>query len=369
MHPWAWWAWALGVAAAVSLTTSPLLLALVALGVCAVVLLRRSDSPWARSIGAYFALAGIIIGLRLFFQVLVGSGMGSTVLFTLPELALPDWAAGIRLGGPVMAEGLVYATYEALRLGTMLLCLGAANALANPRRALRSVPAALYEASVAIVIALSVAPQLVQSVQRVRRARRLRGGASTGWQAVKAVVIPVLADAIDRSLALATSMEARGFGRTRDSSAPHPALVTGLVAAMMAATLGVFLVLGSPRSGWVGAGLLAAGVAGTVAGLRVSGRRLSVTRHRPQPWTPRDTAVAACGLLALVVALVANAGALPGAFDSFHPSVDPLAWPGLHPVMPVLVAFVAAPLFLSPAPAGVGSTRAPSLVPAPGRTA
>ena len=59
-------------------------------------------------------------------------------------------------------------------LAVMLLCLGAANSLANPKQALRSVPAALYEASVAVVIALSVAPQLVESTQRVRRARRLR---------------------------------------------------------------------------------------------------------------------------------------------------------------------------------------------------
>ena len=346
MHPWAWWAWALGVAAAVSLTTSPLLLALVALAVTAVVLVKRTDSPWARSLGAYFVLAGVIIGIRLFFQVLVGAGLGSTVLVTLPEVVLPDWAAGIRLGGPVMAEGVVYATYEALRLGTMLVCLGAANALANPRRALRSVPAALYEASVAIVIALSVAPQLVQSVQRVRRARRLRGGSSTGWRAVTAVVIPVLGDAIDRSLALATSMEARGFGRTRDQSRPHPALTLGLLAATMAATVGVFLVLGSPGTGWTGVVLMALGVVGTVAGLRVSGRRLSVTRYRPQAWTPRDTAVALCGAAALLVAILGTSGAVPGAFDAFHPSVDPLAWPGLHVLVLGVVALAVAPLAL-----------------------
>lgn len=350
MHPWSWWAWALGVAAAVSLTTSPLLLALVTLAVTAVVLLRRTDAPWARSIGAYFALAGIIIVIRLFFQVLVGAGTGSTTLFTLPEIRLPEWAVGIRLGGPVNAEGVAYATYDALRLGTMLLCLGAANALANPRRALRSVPAALYEASVAVVIALSVAPQLVQSVQRVRRARRLRGGAAAGWQAVKAVVIPVLADAIDRSLALATSMEARGFGRTRDQAAPSPLLTLALVTSTLAATLGVFVLLGSSGTPWQGLLLLTLGVAGTIAGLRASGRRLSVTRYRPQPWTPRDALVAGFGLAAFAVAILANSPTLPAAFDAFHPSIDPLAWPGLHPLMLVVAGLAAAPLLASPSP-------------------
>ncbi|MDO5535440.1 MAG: CbiQ family ECF transporter T component [Propionibacteriaceae bacterium] len=351
MHPWSWWAWALGVAAAVSLTTNPLLLALVALAVTAVVLLRRTDAPWARSLGAYFVLAGVIIAIRLFFQVLVGAGFGTTVLFTLPEVELPEWAAGIRLGGAVTAEGLAYATYDALRLATLLLCLGAANALANPRRALRSVPAALYEVSVAVVIALAVAPQLIESVRRVRRARRLRGGAASGWQAVKAVVIPVLADAIDRSLALATSMEARGFGRTRDGSRPSPALTLLLLAAMIAATLGVFVFLAQPGDWLLAVGLLAFGVAGTIWGLRAGGRRLSVTRYRPDPWTPRDTAVATTGVLALILTLAANLRVFPALRNAFHPSTDPVTWPTLHPLMVAIALLVVAPLLLTPAPA------------------
>lgn len=353
MHPWSWWAWALGVAAAVSLTTNPLLVALVGLAVTAVVLLRRTDAPWARSIAAYFALAGIIIVIRLFFQVVVGAGLGTTTVFTLPEVRLPDWAAGIRLGGPVNAEGLAYATYDALRLGAMLLCLGAANALANPRRALRSVPAALYEASVAVVIALSVAPQLVASIQRVRRARRLRGGAASGWQAVRAVVIPVLADAIERSLALAAGMEARGFGRTRDQATPNPLLTVALVAATLTATLGVFGLLGGSDA-LPGLLLLGIGVAGTVLGLRASGRRLAVTRYRQQPWTARDTLVVGCGLAAFGVALLANSALLPGSFDAFHPSIDPLAWPALDPVMVLLAGLAAAPLLLTRPPTAPG---------------
>ena len=58
--------------------------------------------------------------------------------------------------------------YDGLRLATMLICLGAANALANPRRLLRSMPPALHEVSTAVVVALSVFPQLAESVVRVR---------------------------------------------------------------------------------------------------------------------------------------------------------------------------------------------------------
>ncbi len=62
----------------------------------------------------------------------------------------------------------------------MLCCIGAANALANPKRALRVLPGALYELGMAVTVAVSLAPQLVESVQRVRRARQLRGGRGAG---------------------------------------------------------------------------------------------------------------------------------------------------------------------------------------------
>ena len=159
-------------------------------------------------------LSAFVIGMRVLFQILIGASSGTTVLFTLPEIQLPAWAVGIRLGGPVTAEALANTGYDALRLAVMLLCIGAANALANPRQALRSVPAALYEASVAVVIALSVAPQLIESGQRVRRARRLRGDRVRGLKSLGSVALPVLADAIERSMALAAGMESRGFART-----------------------------------------------------------------------------------------------------------------------------------------------------------
>lgn len=351
-HPWAWWGWALGIAGAASAATNPLLCVLIALAVTAVVVLRRTDDPWARSVGAYFALAGFVLAMRVVFAALVGGNMGPTVLFTLPEVPLPDWAAGIRLGGPVTAEPLAYVTYDSLRLGVMLLCLGAANALANPRRALRAVPAALYEASVAIVIALSVAPQLVESAGRIRRAQRLRGGTGRGFGSVTALVLPVLADAVDRSLGLAAGMEARGFGRTRSGTTATPLGTVGLVAAALVATFGGFLVLagGGTRSRLVGAACLAAGASGIVAGLRLAGRRLRVTRYRPDPWTPRDVAMVAAGALALAVATVAAGPAWPAAANALNPSTDPLVWPELHPVMIPILLGALAPLLLTTAP-------------------
>ncbi len=345
IHPWAWWGWALGIAAAVSLSTNPLLGLMMGLAVTAVVVLRRSDDPWARSVAFYFVLAGFVLIMRLVFQIILGVPQGDAILFSLPQIPLPTWAAGVRIGGPVTAEALLATLYDTLRLALMLLCLGAANSLANPRRALRTVPAALYEASVAVVVALSVAPQLVESTQRVRRARRLRGGRETGWRAVLAVVTPVLADSIDRSLALAAGMEARGFGRTRGASG-GPLLALATAASLAVAVFGGYLLLsGHTAVTWAVACLVVGGIA-TMACLHIAGRGLKVTRHRPDPWTRRDTALVSVGVLA-VAATVWLAWVAPAVA---HPSTLPLQWPGAHPAMLLALAGAVAPLALVPDP-------------------
>lgn len=342
LHPWAWWTWAIGVGLAVSATTNPLLLTLLGLATVVVVVLRRTGAPWARSLRAYLLLSLVVIGVRMVFQILIGGGSGETVLFTLPELPLPEWAAGIRLGGPVTAEALVATFYDALRLSVMLLCIGAANALANPRQALRSVPAALYEASVAVVIALSVAPQLIESGLRVRRARRLRGDPARGLKAWATVALPVLADAIDRSMALAAGMEARGFARTR--GLPIAGTLPLMLGSVSTALVGAFLLLSTDF--WVVAvSALVVGVAGTAAGLRRAGARLRVTSYRPHPWTWRSTGVALSGPLAAVV--VFGIGMTDVGYDVLHPSTDPLVWPQLTLAMLVAAAICLVPLPLT----------------------
>ena len=353
LHPLAWWCWAIGIGLAVNGTTNPLLLILVALSMVTVVMLRRSDSPWARSVRAYLVLAAFVIGMRLFFQLLLGGGRGETVLFTLPSVPLPAWAAGIQLGGVVTAEAIAYTVYDALRLAVMLLCIGAANALASPRQALRSVPAALYEASVAVVVALSVAPQLIESGQRIHRARRLRGDSSRGLRSLGRIALAVLADAIDRSMSLAAGMEARGFARTRGLHV-RGALPL-MLASVLSATTGGYLMLATDYR-WLAAALMVAGVAGTGLGLRRAGARLAVTSYRPHPWQWRETLVAGCGVVAMLVVLGIGGldpdqlgPALAAVLDplAFFPSTNPLAWPQLNGWMLAVVALVLAPIPLT----------------------
>ena len=177
LHPVAWWVWALGLATAASFTTNPLVLLTIVGVATLVVLARRSEQPWADAFRLYVVVAVVIVVMRVLFRVLLGGGAdGGVVLLDLPEVPLPDWVLGLHLLGPVTREAVLAGLYDGLRLGTIVICVGAANALANPKRLLRSVPAALHEVGTALVVAVTVLPQLVESARRVRAAQALRAG-------------------------------------------------------------------------------------------------------------------------------------------------------------------------------------------------
>ena len=358
LHPGAWWLWALGLSTAASRTTNPLLLLLIAAVAGYVVAVRRSDAPWARSYAVFLKLGLLVLAIRMVFVTLLGSPIpGTHILFTLPEIPLPSWAPGVRLGGQVSLEGLLFAFYDAMKLAVLLACVGAANALANPARLLRSLPGALYEAGVAVVVALTFAPNLVADVQRLRAARRLRGRTERGGRALLTIGVPILESALERSVSLAAAMDTRGFGRTALPSptttpvgdAPRPPrpvpravrrttaalTLTGLLGICVAA----YGLLGADGSAWA-LPVLILGVLAATGGLLLGGRRAVRTRYRPDPWTLREWLVAGSGIA--VAAVMISLG--PAYADALNPPVIPLA----APVLPLLPA-AAILIGLSPA--------------------
>jgi energy-coupling factor transport system permease protein len=354
VHPGAWWSWALGLAAAASRTTNPVLLAMILAVVALVVVNRRGDAPWAFAFRLYVYLGAFIVGMRVLFRVLAGGPQGEHVLVSLPRIPLSHWAAGIELLGPFTAEELLGGFYDGLRLATMVVCVGAANALANPKRLLKALPGGLYEVGAAVVVALSVAPQLAESVLRVRRARRLRGGGQRGMRALRGIIVPVLSDALDRSLALAAAMDARGYGRSGDVP-PRTRAVTGalIITGLLGVCVGVYGLLDGTTRGY-GPPLLVAGLAVAGTGFLVAGRRIRKTVYRPDRWRPADLAVAACGLAAGAI-LYLTSSVDPA---NLYPSLTPLQWPQLAalPALGILAgalpAWVAPPPLLLNVPAG-----------------
>ena len=350
LHPGAWWLWAGGLATAASRTTNPLLLALLLAVAGYVVVARRSSAPWARAYGFYLRMGLAVIAIRVVIAAVAGAPAPGRVLVTLPEAELPGWAAGVRLGGEVTLEGVAGAVYAGLQLATMLACVGAANALANPRRLLRAMPGALYEVGVAVVVALSFSPQLVEGVSRVRAARRLRGRPHRGLRGLRGVAMPVLEGALERSVDLAAAMDARGFGHlpagggaSRGDRQTAGALT---LLGLLGLCAGSYGLLDASSPALLGLPLLAGGAALAATGLALGGRRAARSRYRPDHWGAPEWAVAGSGLAA--AAAVVAAGIL-GASD-LHPSTSPLLVPAL-PLVPVLGLMAALlPAWAAPPP-------------------
>lgn len=300
VHPLAWWVWALGLAAATTQAGDSASTLLLIAATVAVVWVCRGSSLFARAFPIYVALAGGVVVIRVVFYVLVGIKTGADVFIPLPRIPLPEWAGGIALLGPVTASGLLAAVAAGLALAALLLCFGAAVALTDPQRTLRALPSSLHLLGTPAVIAMTLAPQLVTSWRRVRRAQVLRGRTLRGRRALTATTLPVLEDALERSLSLAASMDARGYARVHRGNSRWVLVL--LVAALVAAALGTYSLLDGATSGWWSLALFAVSGLGALTGAVLASRGVTTTRYRRDEWGVTETLIAGAGVAVAVVA-------------------------------------------------------------------
>jgi len=345
-HPAAWWLWGLGLATAASRTTNPVLLLLV-IGVCVLVVSERRDPATPNMLPAFLVIGGVIVAFRIVMTAVLGNGIiGDTVVVTLPSVPLPDWAANVRVGGEVTLEALLYAFYDALRLAAILACLGAANALASPRRLLRYLPATLYDVGTAVVVGLTFAPQLLTDARDVRAARTLRGRGGRGLRETARLTVPVLETAFERSLGLAASMESRGYGRAVRSTATSRRTATALALGGLVGVLaGLYGLLDSSAGGVLGLPVLVLGAVLAGASLVVGASRDARSGHRRDRWAWTETVTVLAGAVPAAVLVTASLqgwdGVVP-AQTAELPTVPLLA------VVSVLVAAV--PAWVTPRP-------------------
>jgi energy-coupling factor transport system permease protein len=355
LHPAAWWVWGVGLAVAASRTTNPFLLVLIVL-VAGWVVVERREVGAVNAFVPFLVVGLFAIGLRVVMVALLGGGVtGRVVLFRLPEVPLPEWTGGVRIGGAVTFEGILVALYEGLRLAAMLACLGATNALASARRLLRYVPATLYEVGTAVVVALTFAPQMVEDAARVRTARRLRGHSGRGVRELARLAVPVLVGALERSLNLAASMESRGYGRVvRRTSASTRLAGTLTVVGLGGVVLGLYGLLDATSPVVLGLPVLLVGVACAVAALMVGARRDPRTRYRRDPWGAPEWAVTVCGLVPAAVLAVASARGWAGVV----PQQVPAVLPALPPVLVAAIAVGGLAAVAAPVPPLLAGLRA-----------
>ena len=309
-NPLTWWLAGLSLAVVASLTGNVFVLVAICAASLITIKLCRDDSPWAQSISFYIKLAAIVVALRVLFRIIFNLGSSTKDAFLLlPSIDIDlGFGNALKLFGPISLEAFTLALLDGFRLSAIILAVGMANSLANPRKLLKSTPGALYEIATAISIAINLAPQLIASLGRVRRARSLRGQ-SKGIKAVTGIVIPVLEDTIDQSMGLAASMSARGFGRkgNRSNAQVIGARLLAFVAISLIVT-GSALLLFSPDQQAVHLSLLFVGIVSAGFSVKLSSARATITRYRKEPWRLGDAIILA---FALVLVVLAFGGAFP----------------------------------------------------------
>jgi len=300
LHPFAWWAWGLGIAVTASQSPGTLALILLCIGAAMVVYSKKSDQPWAKAFAIGIRLGLIAFVIRMIIGVSLSVPIPGNTLFTLPTIPLPDWMAGIRIGGPVTSERLAITATEGLTFFTLIIAISAASALANPKQGLRALPGVMHQAGVALIISTTLIPHFVTSIQRVKQARRLRG--DTQRIAFRKIAVPIFEDSLQRAINLGAAMESRGYG-FNDSATGRRFGSQILLSSVVVITIGVSLFLAAIEGAAIAFGI---GMILLAAGLLVANKSTKRTRYRPQIWERAEWVVVATSITLISLVLFKN---------------------------------------------------------------
>ena len=300
--PTTWWALGTSLALDASLVTKPwLLLVLIAVSFIMLIAFTPSERR-ATSLKLYGFLSASVLLIRLLFRVIFNQAMvGDSVALHLPTISLLLGGQTLHFLGAVSWLNLTAAFTDGLRLCAIIMGFGLANSIANPRKLLRSTPSALYEVATAAAVAINLAPQFAMSLKRISKARQLRGQAK-GFQSFTGIVVPLLEDTVQRSLDLAASMDARGFGRRGKQSAlvSNTSRLTSMFG-LVAMAIAVYLLLASDSPIWVAVLLVLVAIIAFVITVRIAGNASTRSRLVLETRTWRDYLVLAASLAVLLL--------------------------------------------------------------------
>ena len=286
LHPGAWWLWGLGLATAASRTNNLLLLALIVAVAGFVVAARRTTAPWSRAFRASLVLGAVVIAVRLVFEVVFGTDPGPQHARRAPR------AAAAVVGGRGRHRRTGHPRGSARGPAGRRPDRGDDRLRRRGQRPRQPEPAAQGGAG---------RPLRGGGVRRRRLDPRPAGARRTcngcvrpdgyavaptvGSRGLATVALPALEGALHRSLHLAASMDARGYGRQADVPARTrrltAALVLGGLTGLVISLYGL-LDAGSPVC-WASRSPSSDSVL-AAAGFRLAGRRSIRTRYRPDPW-------------------------------------------------------------------------------------
>ncbi len=336
-----WALWAMAAAVSVSLAPNPIYVALVIAVAGLVVSVHRLDTPWARAFPILIAV-GVAFGILRVVLTAATTHGGDPVLVSLPSLTVPRLLGGFTVGGAVSLPVVLQSAAEAFAIVGIMAAFGAFNAVVSHHELVQVVPRAFYEVGLIVTVALAFVPSTIGAVQRVAEADRARVGGQRPPRRGRLVrrAVPLVESGAEQAIALAESMDSRGFARADATRADMVAATGGLVALLSLAAAFVALVA---RATAVAAVLAVVGAAALVAALIVASNASGRPRYRPRRVTSRDRVLSA---------LVIGAPVLLGvqAFlgdDSLVWRAFPLRLPSVSWVAVLALLLLAAPALVS----------------------
>ena len=217
-----------GLAAAALLADRTISVAIIAAGLFALCLRAPRGRRWPYLVGTLGS------GLVLFLFSPLVARYGGVVYWEGPEIPVIGQL-------DVTSEELSEALFQSLRLIAVGLAF-AAYALLLDLDGLLLAGGRLRRSVLAVALATRLVPTLERDAAGYVEALRGRGLAVEGVRGRARLISPLVAGSLERSLNLAESMEARGFGRPGRTRAPSPPWSTldrlAIVAAVLVVVMG-----------------------------------------------------------------------------------------------------------------------------------
>lgn len=339
------------------LAPNPLYVVVVVALAFLVVEVHGGRSPLARAFPVLVALSLLFVAVKVTINALTVHA-GGPGLFTLPSFTVPAWLGGYPVGGVVETAVVLRAAVEGFVIVGVVAAFGAFNAVVSHYELVQMAPRAFHEPGLVVVVALAFVPSVVSSALAVREADRARtGGVVVRRGRLVRLAVPVLERGMEKALALAESMDARGFGRAAATAPERVAAWCGVAA--LGALAAAFLALVSQARS-VGLALGGLALVLLVAAVGAASRASTRTRYRPRRPRPADwLVIAACVAAPLMLVYLRAATTAPLVWD---PAV-PLRPPGFAPLAGLAFALLVAPALV---PAAESDWAVP-VVPAPRR--
>ena len=269
-------------------------------------------------------LALLVLAFSTLFNLLFVH-VGGTVLWRLPG----HWPL---VGGPGTAEAAVYGLTNGLMLLTLLIIFITFNRIITASDLVQLTPRAFHNLGLVLLIALTYVPETRRHWDKIRAAQAIRGQTLQGWRDWRAVLLPLLVGGMERALALAEAMVARGYGATAPTA--QPALVQGLLLLGLGGAFAGWLL--TFWVGWPGWVLLGSGVITLLLLVWGLGQRAPLRRYQKRQWGWREMVVvttAVCPLLILPLT--------PGGLTyTPYPQLSP---PPFQPAVGLLLLLLAVP--------------------------